>query len=718
MGNTHLHSKQDDINAACLGFRDTLLALSPKPIVALDAEWDTLRNGRGEIVGKKGRVALVILSARVAPESYKTLLLRTHNRATLPVNLVHLLMDRRFTFTGRCIGADFSKLSKDFSCDVHSTSLLCDIGPLARSRNLCHSSTTLEDIVLASTGFRLPKDQAVRCSMWSARDLSADQLEYAARDGVASIMAHNALQAMPNHSCRLACDKADFGCLVDLVPATGSVAIMNSRGARGTLLPRVPVWTNPAKVGARSVNLTATRHVVRITEVLAPGYTLPKFMSTGGAPLSLQAFGEPPFELVVTLSMLAPRVENASPFPAALHTPPTSCPILEPPTIAGLKASVSPVAPAETGHDFTADCRSEAGSEPGNLDDSSDDGDMENELRSLDLMEAAARGNRGASTLPIQLDTEVYDFTKFTSYSSVLGDAFHFIDRPKVAVHHSAKKAYKQAFGEAWLPYSATILAEVQATLAAAGMTAAQIKRKRFWSPRWFRRRVPSYAPEPSILYKRVRGVFVLFGNQLDVKTSKPLFNDTAWAKANNVLKEILAGHGSDPPGIVFYHPAVSADGSIRKDRYGLTIYDCVRGNGMVECIHKQLVDCFGRWRAGPRLAKVLLQEWRHRFNQRMSERRRAGFPKIGHYDTWLIDELQLLVWLNHGVDLFPNWSNSSHYISTPEQMDFVSMQNEQCTAIVNSKTLSPDVKLTADMRFLAKQTGTILPFFARVWAR
>jgi hypothetical protein len=261
MGNTHLHSKQDDINAACLGFRDELLALSPKPIVALDAEWDTLRNGRGEIVGKKGRVALVILSARVAPESYKTLLLRTHNRATLPVNLVNLLMDRRFTFTGRCIGADFSKLSKDFSCDVHSTSLLCDIGPLARSRNLCHSSTTLEDIVLASTGFRLPKDQAVRCSMWSARDLSADQLEYAARDGVASIMAHHALQAMPNHSCRLACDKADFGCLVDLVPATGSVAIMNSCGARGTLLPRVPVWTNPAKVGARSVNLTATRHV-------------------------------------------------------------------------------------------------------------------------------------------------------------------------------------------------------------------------------------------------------------------------------------------------------------------------------------------------------------------------------------------------------------------------------------------------------------------------
>ena len=197
----------------------------------------------------------------------------------------------------------------------------------------------------------------------------------------------------------------------------------------------------------------------------------------------------------------------------------------------------------------------------------------------------------------------------------------------------------------------------------------------------------------------------------LDAKTDKPLFNDTAWDKASNVLKEILAGHGSDPPGVIFYHPSVHADGSIAKDRYGLTLYDCVRGNGMVECIHKQLVDCFGRWRAGPRLAKALLQEWRHRFNQRMSVRRRAGFPKIGHYDTWLIDELQLLVWRNHGKHLYPHWSNSSHYVSTPEKMDFVSMQNEQCTTIVNNLTLTADVQLTADMRFLAKQSGTILPF-------
>lgn len=205
--------------------------------------------------------------------------------------------------------------------------------------------------------------------------------------------------------------------------------------------------------------------------------------------------------------------------------------------------------------------------------------------------------------------------------------------------------------------------------------------------------------------------MFILFGGQLDAKTGLPLFSETAWAKANNVLTEILAGHGSDPPGIIFYHPPVRADGTIKKDKFGLTLYNCVRGQGMVECIHKQLVDCFGRWRAGPKLAKTLLQEWRHRFNQRMAERRRAGFPRIGHYDTWLIDELQLLVWLNHGISMYPHWSNSSHYTATREQMDFVSMQSGQFTSIVNGLQLSPDVKLTSDMAFLARQSGTILPF-------
>ena len=55
----------------------------------------------------------------------------------------------------------------------------------------------------------------------------------------------------------------------------------------------------------------------------------------------------------------------------------------------------------------------------------------------------------------------------------------------------------------------------------------------------------------PKQLYLRVRAVYALFGPKIDTKTHKPLFNDTSWKKAKNVLDEILAGNVSDPPGHV-----------------------------------------------------------------------------------------------------------------------------------------------------------------------
>eukprot|EP00986_Skeletonema_menzelii_P017673 scaffold21014_cov74-Skeletonema_menzelii.AAC.1 len=44
-----------------------------------------------------------------------------------------------------------------------------------------------------------------------------------------------------------------------------------------------------------------------------------------------------------------------------------------------------------------------------------------------------------------------------------------------------------------------------------------------------------------------------------------------------------------------------------------------------------------------------------HRHNHRVSEKRRHGFTRIGHFDTWLIDELQSLVYKNRRFFLFPH---------------------------------------------------------------
>ena len=141
----------------------------------------------------------------------------------------------------------------------------------------------------------------------------------------------------------------------------------------------------------------------------------------------------------------------------------------------------------------------------------------------------------------------------------------------------------------------------------------------------------------------------------IDSKTKKPLFNAAAWKKADNVLKEILAGLYSDPPGVQWYTKRMKRDGSVMRNKYGMEMIECARGTNRVESYHKDLVTTFGSWPTGAEFSVKLLSEHRHRHNHKCSEKRRYLFPKFGHFDTWLVDELQGLVLKNHGVYLYSN---------------------------------------------------------------
>ena len=89
----------------------------------------------------------------------------------------------------------------------------------------------------------------------------------------------------------------------------------------------------------------------------------------------------------------------------------------------------------------------------------------------------------------------------------------------------------------------------------------------------------------PSQLYWRVRAVYELYGSMKDIKTGAPLFNETAWKKANNVLKGILLGHCSDIPGESFYRPKLTVSGELAYDKYGLALLECSRGTNDVESV-------------------------------------------------------------------------------------------------------------------------------------
>ncbi len=55
-----------------------------------------------------------------------------------------------------------------------------------------------------------------------------------------------------------------------------------------------------------------------------------------------------------------------------------------------------------------------------------------------------------------------------------------------------------------------------------------------------------------------------------------------------------------------------------------------------------------------------------------MSEEKDVGFPKAGHYDPWLVEALQKVVYETCGVQLYPEFPSASAFLETPESFGFV----------------------------------------------
>jgi hypothetical protein len=93
--------------------------------------------------------------------------------------------------------------------------------------------------------------------------------------------------------------------------------------------------------------------------------------------------------------------------------------------------------------------------------------------------------------------------------------------------------------------------------------------------------------------------VYELYGPKVDSITKMPLFGMTAWAKAKNVLKDILVGYALDPPGYSFYTQHLDNKGELAFDSLGIALINCNCGANDTECVHKQIITTFGTWHVG-----------------------------------------------------------------------------------------------------------------------
>ena len=729
----------------------SLVGNGSRVAISIDAEWRVLTNDHGYIIGPDKMA--VIIAAYDDPEDGTV---RVHvfqvyefRGRSLPIQLMNLITDERIKKVGVNVGGDLAKIGRDFNCQDKIAAMpeenIINLGLYARRRDVVQNgSIGLAELSRIVLGKEMTKDNGTRISDWTRRDLTDRQKRYCYEDGKAGIDIYNALKDLPDLSARISPDAAIAGAKVDIVPPNGSPACMQAtRGAIGTIVGSRRCARSPPGIYPSSVKPKDNERIVRVSSVQAPHLVVPTIKSGDvRRPATLGDCGEVEFEVVVPLHMIRMHVESAEVRPTPMNE------------VVDEGGSTAAAAPSHQRPRQLNPRLSPTQSPPDEEDDGIEeveDGEAdelmpnltEEDIEGLRLAIFAAGEASEGRPAPLEcphLDAPPSPKDITNQYSSVLGDGFHAIHRPKVPTEHDSKKAYFVALQEAFYAWDPKKLEELKAHMRAAGQDDKDIEAEMYFNSKFFRACVPRRMLPPKQLYWRVRAVFVTYGGKRDAKSNKPLFNDRAWTKANNILTEILAGYYSDPPGYSFYSIKTKPNGEADTNKYGMVLYDCDRSTSGTEAKHKQYVGVVGTWNMGVEMSDCVMGEHRHRSNHRQAERRRQGFPKIGHSDTWLVDGIQNLVLVNHGTLLYPNWSNASDFRDTEESFGTVALHNRPLQDAVETaykriqekeeaaikeavrnnadeekrkKAIAaiPRMKLTSDQKYIADAMGVPMPF-------
>ena len=714
---------KDDINQAATAVQ---FVMNKEKGLALDCEWRVEFLGHGR--KNESKIGLIQLAYfnKEQDNRKQYLLIRTHLFDTLPHNLINLLTDNTFNIVGVNVGGDMARIARDFkiSSNVWSrrtSNTVINLGMYARKRDVVQNGTVgMKVLVKAILGYDMKKSDEDRFSDWNTRQkLSPAQEEYAIIDVSAPLDCYEKLQEMPDLTLRLRVEDATVGKRVDIVPRNGSVACMATRAATGCIIDANVVCQSPEGIVQQAVRAGSGMATVQIEQVYSPGLKIPHYKKTGlrSHPITLADFGVGK-SIVLPVQMLKDHVSSDSvrEYPIANNasvglTLPSvdEPPVDKPPNVSEGTVPVNNEQEATRSNEY----------EEYPPEDQVYESMASLTSKDIEMLRAStfAGAEATAGRLPLVcdgLDDPPQPGTIRDVFSPVLGDVYHGMDRPYVPVKHESKKSYFVGLQNAFYEYDEDTMAELERHMRNDGLDNEQIESKKYYNSRLFLDCVPRKVPPPSILYWRVRAVFALYGNVVDSKTNKPLFNAEAWKKAKGVLREILLGYYSDPPGMEMYTKKLSKDGSVKKNKYGMELIECMRGTNRTEAYHKNLAVTFNAWHTGIEMSDALLMESMHRYNHRCSERRRLGFPKLAHFDTWLVDQLQNLVLDNHGQVLYPNWSNASDYVETNERFHTVSIHSadldkalkEQCETKVDMNK----VKLTSDQKYLCASMNTKLP--------
>ncbi|KAG8940258.1 hypothetical protein FRC03_005638 [Tulasnella sp. 419] len=625
------------------------LAQSPKEQIAVgfDCEWNvSLR--KGESPGKTAIIQLAFNDViNICYVSQFT------QNGSLPNFLSAFLSNDSVLKVGRNVTSDLQRLEKETG-SKHKFTGAVELAKIAKSRRMVHNAKPgLSELCAVVLGQYLSKNPSIQISEeWENPDLTDQQLQYAAKDAWAALQIYQKLSAIPA-----------AGDVPTDAPPGFSVSIWQDDKAcliaHGEIAPFDR--TIPASQ-VRGCNVTPTRTVVRVTEVLVSGAILTLHQGC-----ALGDLGSPPFDIVCSYSLLETR------YISEMHDPVSTTGSNNIQTQGSLMdvhhTTQGDITSASSHSDENAiaDVDSEAlveiadaplpSSEPTSLD--APEVDPHSEKRCEEVMEQFA-----SAELPQYL------------HSRVLKDIWHLMDMVRVPRAHGLQTAFARALRDAILIPDKDDRQKLSHHLACIGLSWDYMLHH---NPKWLWKRCKRVIPPPNELMSLVKEVYSTYGPLKDAKTGVPLFNDVAWEATKNVLKVIQQGLVSDPPGVPLYY-------AYGTDKDGLTLYRCARGTNSTEGgVHRPIQALMPKSGASPRHAHMALLDFTLKHNLQVGTYNRTGQYFSAHFDIWTINHLQSLI---EKARLICGKPVSSHYSLLKVQTRFSINHNDDLWSLLfNLKT-------------------------------
>ena len=758
---------------ALLASKSDAVPLMGKVVLSLDTECDTTRNARGDI---NWSGAPELLQIGFSEDGVKKAWLIPLQRmaSKIPPALKTFLTCPKFEFVGVNVGHDVKALEKKYKTALEIN--IVSLGVLARERGaVLDGRVSLKNLSKIVLKENMEKDMNVRCSKWSKAtlkkddDLSTRQRIYSAMDVIKPLEIHEKLLLLPDLHTRLDWSAAIVGMEVDIFPATGSIAAVSvcAVGVIKSITPGTN-WIVPDGLATnqkqRRLSQKEQTLIVTLQKVYAAGLKIPyvtRCDDRRGVTLGdLASVHSGPFDVLLSARNLSKHLPDRSKLSAPIlfgdqlkaaapHAADSTDCVEDGATEQQKRKGVINPYPRKKKATSSLDTSNEI------IDADIDEQDnvLEDVLQeTIDIAEEAGT-NRGFDYALLDLneadlqwisvclssDSPLHELAEsitcdkldkppkkiYDKFKATQGDGYHGMSRPKVPVMHSLKKAFYIALMEAWYTWEPEKFGAIVEKLSTEGKSKKEIENIYIFNTSTFLACCPRVVPPPSILYWRLRAVFAFYGTKVCPHTSKPLFNDLAWAKVNNLLKEVLDGYYSDIPGIAYYRYRINEKGEQMFNSLGFAMIECWRGTSDTEAVHRQIRVGYRSWTIGVELSHRLLTEFCHRYNQKLFERRIVGFPKIGHFNTWLLDLSQNLIGYNHGICFCPNWSNASAFETTDEKRGVVPLHSKELGEAINrqaellrkrentKKTKRKecfDNTMTRDQKFLAERTGLGMP--------